>query len=188
MANRHFLNKLTQITQDYYPEMMGKFVIINGGVMFSGIWKIIKGWLDEKTRNAIDILGANYLEILKKDIDIDVIPAFLGGNNQADFSNASGPWDEYDLIDSTDPGAEVGVRRKDDPDGKIFGPKDMLMLPNDNVTGLGIWETKGRVCYDDEGILMPYHDENERETVVLNDEEVEEAKKMAEEEKNEGNV
>ena len=44
--------------------MMGKFVIINGGMMFAGLWKIIKGWLDEKTRNAIDILGSNYLEVL----------------------------------------------------------------------------------------------------------------------------
>ena len=139
--------------------MMGKFVIINGGVMFAGIWKIIKGWLDEKTRNAVDILGSNYLDVLKEDIDIEVIPVFLGGKNEADFSNCSGPWDEYDLIDSSEPGAEVGVRRKDDPTGKIFGPKDMLMLPNDNIPTLGVWETKGRCCYDGDGNLMPYHDE-----------------------------
>ena len=102
---------------------MGKFVIINGGVMFSGLWSIIKGWLDEKTRNAIDILGSNYLEILQKDIDLDVLPTFLGGNNTADFSTASGPWDEYDLVDSTEPGAEVGVRRKDDPSGQNLWAK-----------------------------------------------------------------
>ena len=159
--------------------MMGKFVIINGGMMFAGIWKVIKGWLDEKTRSAIDILGHNYLEILKKDIEIDVIPVFLGGNNEADFSNATGPWDDYDLIDSVEPGAEVGIRRKDDPNGKIFGPKDMLLLPNDNVLTDGVWETKGRCTYDEDGKIIPFYDENARNTVVLTTEEVNEAKENA---------
>jgi len=61
---------------------MGKFLIINGGMMFSGLWSIIKGWLDEKTRKAVDILGSNFLPKLLKDIDIEQIPVFLGGKNE----------------------------------------------------------------------------------------------------------
>ena len=34
--------------------------IINAPLLFSGIWSIIKGWLDEKTRNKITIIGSKY--------------------------------------------------------------------------------------------------------------------------------
>lgn len=34
-----------------------------------------------------------------------------------------GPWDDFDLIDSAEPGAVVGVRRKSDgPEGHIYTP------------------------------------------------------------------
>jgi hypothetical protein len=44
-----------------------------------------------------------------------------------------------------DPDAIVGVRRKDDPNGKIFGPKDWAMLENPVIDGLGAQGTKGAV-------------------------------------------
>lgn len=38
------------ITQDYYPEIMGKMYIINAGYLFSGIWAIVKLWIDPVSR------------------------------------------------------------------------------------------------------------------------------------------
>lgn len=58
--------KLTShITQNYYPEIMGKFYIINSGFMFSGIWAIVKHWLDKKTRKKMIIIsGSGKKELL----------------------------------------------------------------------------------------------------------------------------
>ena len=37
----------------------------------------------------------------------------------------------------------MGIRRKNDPDGKIFTPHDMAMLENPCIEGLGVDGTKG---------------------------------------------
>jgi len=41
---------------------MGQMLIVNGGITLSGIWAVVKGWLDEKTRNAIVIWNSGYLK------------------------------------------------------------------------------------------------------------------------------
>lgn len=38
--------------------------IINAPMLFSGIWTVIKPWIDEKTRNKISIIGSSYKEKL----------------------------------------------------------------------------------------------------------------------------
>ncbi len=40
----------SKITQDYYPESLGQLMIVNAPMLFTGVFAIIKGWLDEKTR------------------------------------------------------------------------------------------------------------------------------------------
>lgn len=39
----------------------------------------------------------------------------------------------------------VGVKAKNDPEGKIFTPVDALALENPIVSGLGVMGTKGAV-------------------------------------------
>jgi len=39
-----------QVGSDYYPEIMGNLFVINAPMLFSGIWAVVKGFLDEKTR------------------------------------------------------------------------------------------------------------------------------------------
>jgi hypothetical protein len=53
-----------KISLDYYPEIMGKLTIINAPFIFSGIYAIVKGWVDEKTRRKISVLGSNYMKTL----------------------------------------------------------------------------------------------------------------------------
>jgi len=38
--------------------------IINAPMLFSGVWAVIKPWIDEKTRNKITIIGSGYKEKL----------------------------------------------------------------------------------------------------------------------------
>lgn len=91
---------MSQITASYYPECMGKMLIVNGGVTLSGIWAVVKGWLDEKTRSAIVIWNTGYLKGLQEECDMDTIPKFLGGNNEDTFESDRGPWNKYDIVDS----------------------------------------------------------------------------------------
>jgi len=42
----------------------------------------------------------------------------------------NGPWKDYEVVDSTEPGAKVGIRRKNDPMGEIFTADDIMELEN----------------------------------------------------------
>jgi hypothetical protein len=72
--------------------------IINAPMLFSGVWAMIKMWLDEKTRAKITIIGGNYKTELLKYIDIENLPEFLGGTSKPPspdidiLSLNEGPW------------------------------------------------------------------------------------------------
>ncbi|CAD8202218.1 unnamed protein product [Paramecium pentaurelia] len=92
----NFIQLASNIGQNNYPEILGKMYIVNAPMMFTGIWAMIKIWLDEKTKNKITILGSSYKEELLKHIDIDNLPDFLGGNSKCENTDALslniGPW------------------------------------------------------------------------------------------------
>jgi len=67
------------IGQDRYPEIMGKFYIINSPWAFSAVWAIIKPWLDEVTVSKIDILGSSYKDKLLAQIPAENLPKEFGG-------------------------------------------------------------------------------------------------------------
>ena len=67
-ANRQTLGlcKLaTQVGSDYYPEIMGNLFVVNAPMVFSGIWAIVKGFMDEKTRKKIKIVGTSFMDVLE---------------------------------------------------------------------------------------------------------------------------
>jgi hypothetical protein len=51
----NFVKEAAKIAQDYYPEIMGKFVVCNAPMLFSGMFALVKGWIDEKTRKKITV-------------------------------------------------------------------------------------------------------------------------------------
>ena len=66
-----FVKTASKISQDNYPEMMGKMFIINSGTTFTAVWSIVKGWIDEKTRNKIEVLGGSYMTKLEAFVDLN---------------------------------------------------------------------------------------------------------------------
>ena len=50
---RGLVQNASKISQDNYPEQLGQLMIVNAPYVFSGVWKIVKVWLDEKTREKI---------------------------------------------------------------------------------------------------------------------------------------
>ena len=79
---------------------MGNLFITNAPMLFSGIWAIVKGFLDEKTRSKIKILGSNYLQTLEQFVDRADIPTFLGGDCDCPggcLDVNKGPWNDYEI-------------------------------------------------------------------------------------------
>ena len=89
-----------QVGSDYYPEIMGNLFIVNAPMLFSGIWAIVKGFLDEKTRGKIKILGSGFLPTLEQSWDRANIPSFLGGDCECEggcINSNIGPWNDYEI-------------------------------------------------------------------------------------------
>ena len=93
-------------------------MISNAPIIFTGVYAIVKVWINEKTRKKINIVGGSFKKELLKDIDEDKLPTFLGGTNTHDLSDDWGPWNAYDIVDGYKMGDKVGIRKKDDgPNG-----------------------------------------------------------------------
>ena len=69
----------SKIGQDYYPEIMGQMFIVNTPMLFTGVWAIVKGFLDQKTRDKIKICGHKYQKEILEVVHPDNLPDFLGG-------------------------------------------------------------------------------------------------------------
>ena len=54
-------------------------LIINAPFLFTGIWAIVKMWIDDKTKEKIHILGGSYKKELLKYIDPENLPDFIDG-------------------------------------------------------------------------------------------------------------
>jgi len=84
------------ITQNYYPELLGQAVIINLAFLLKAGWTIVKAFLDPVTKAKVITEGSNYTPTLLKFIDAESLPTFLGGNCDCKpkgciFENR-GPW------------------------------------------------------------------------------------------------
>jgi hypothetical protein len=94
---KDYILKAAKISQDNYPECMGKFYIINAPYLFSAVWAVIRPWLDEVTYNKIQFMSTGHKEVLLKQIAAENLPVEFGGLCTCDglggcsMSNA-GPW------------------------------------------------------------------------------------------------
>src|ERR1700744_2642613 len=55
-----YLRQASNISQNYYPERLGKLYVINAPWGFSSVFSVVKSFLDPVTVEKIHILGANY--------------------------------------------------------------------------------------------------------------------------------
>jgi len=86
-----------QVSQDYYPETMGRLLVINAPSSFTAIWTVVKPWLAKETVKKIDILGNNYEKVLLDVVGEENLPEQFGGRCRCagkggcEMGNA-GPW------------------------------------------------------------------------------------------------
>lgn len=95
-----YVKAASNVSQNYYPERMGRFFIINAPWMFNTVWAFVKPWLDEVTVSKITILGHDYVNELQKQIPRQNLPKEFGGLCQCpggcELSDA-GPWNPESL-------------------------------------------------------------------------------------------
>lgn len=104
-------NEMSKISADNYPgnhilnqgltrsETMGILFVINAPMLFTAVWSVIKGWLDEATVKKIHILGSSYKDKLLEWVDPENLPVQYGGTCTCDClggcGNADvGPWND----------------------------------------------------------------------------------------------
>jgi hypothetical protein len=81
---------------------MGNLLIVNAPIVFSGVWSVCKGFLDEKTRKKVRIVGYGFKAVLLEYIDDQDIPSFLGGKCECKeyggcMKSNLGPWNDYEI-------------------------------------------------------------------------------------------
>jgi len=95
---KRFMGLASNIGQNYYPEMLGNMYVLNTGFFFSAVWAIAKAFIDEKTVKKIQLLGSDYINELKKHIDLENLPKILGGTCECSSFQGGclysdiGPW------------------------------------------------------------------------------------------------
>jgi hypothetical protein len=110
---KDYVGKASKIGQDYYPECMGKFYIINAPYLFSTVWSFVKPWLDEVTVAKISILGTNYKPTLLEQIPEENLPSDLGGTCQCEGGCSladQGPWNDPKYQDLAKSKANVNAQ------------------------------------------------------------------------------
>lgn len=114
--------KAAAIAQDYYPEQLAVLMIVNAPMLFTGVWAVVKLWLDEKTRQKIQIHGSGFKAKMLEYVDEDQLADFLGGSNTHKLDEDWGPWKDFEVVDGAKKGDVVGIRPKGTDGDPIFTP------------------------------------------------------------------
>jgi hypothetical protein len=92
-----YVRQASAISQNYYPERLGKLYLINAPWGFSSVFNVVKGFLDPVTVQKIHVLGSNYKKELLEQIPAENLPVEFGGTCECaggcELSDM-GPWQE----------------------------------------------------------------------------------------------
>lgn len=92
-----YLKSVSAISQDYYPERLGKLYIINAPWGFASVFSFVKSFLDPITVAKIHVLGSGYQKDLLSQIPAENLPKEFGGDCECEggcqFSD-EGPWQD----------------------------------------------------------------------------------------------
>ena len=79
---KKFFMSFLKINQTYYPGLTHKCFVINSGVTFKAIWAIAKLIVNKEIKDSTSIINGHGLEEINQYIDIENIPAILGGKGE----------------------------------------------------------------------------------------------------------
>jgi hypothetical protein len=90
-----YVKLASAMSQNYYPERLGKLYLVNAPWGFSTVFSVVKGWLDPITVEKIHVLGSGYQKELLAQVPAENLPKILGGTcnckGGCELSD-EGPW------------------------------------------------------------------------------------------------
>ncbi|AEO67993.1 27d20494-096a-41b7-aaae-efb0c9e920f8 [Thermothielavioides terrestris] len=92
-----YVKQASALSQNYYPERLGKLYLINAPWGFSTVWSVVKGWLDPVTVQKIHVLGSGYKSELLAQVPAENLPKQFGGECECPGGcelSDMGPWRE----------------------------------------------------------------------------------------------
>ncbi|PLN80442.1 Sec14 cytosolic factor [Aspergillus taichungensis] len=92
-----YVKQASDISQNYYPERLGKLYLINAPWGFSSVFSVVKGFLDPVTVNKIHVLGSGYKSELLAQVPAENLPKEFGGSCACEGGcelSDMGPWKE----------------------------------------------------------------------------------------------
>ncbi|KAJ7526249.1 hypothetical protein O6H91_17G090100 [Diphasiastrum complanatum] len=102
-----YIQHVSKVDQDYYPEYLGKLIIVNAPMSFKAIWAAIKPWLDKRTQKKIEVHGSCFVSRLLELVNKEDLPEFLGGTCSCPGgceNSDAGPWNDPRYQPYADPG------------------------------------------------------------------------------------
>ncbi|KKK25555.1 hypothetical protein P175DRAFT_0496139 [Aspergillus ochraceoroseus IBT 24754] len=119
-----YVSQASAISQNYYPERLGKLYLINAPWGFSGAFSMVKSFLDPVTVEKIHILGSNYQSELLKQVPAENLPKEFGGTCECaggcELSDM-GPWQESEW--AKPPNWKIPEHEKDVIKNEASGPE-----------------------------------------------------------------
>jgi hypothetical protein len=92
-----YVKQASSISQDHYPERLGKLYLINAPWGFSSVFSVVKAWLDPVTVGKIHVLGSGYEKELLAQVPKENLPVLFGGECKCEGGcelSDAGPWQE----------------------------------------------------------------------------------------------
>lgn len=90
-----YVKKASTMSQNYYPERLGRLYLINAPWGFSTVFSVVKGYLDPVTVEKIHVLGSGYKSELLSQVPAENLPVAFGGKCDCPGGCAlsdKGPW------------------------------------------------------------------------------------------------
>jgi hypothetical protein len=90
-----YVKQASAMSQNYYPERLGRLYLINAPWGFAGVFSVVKGFLDPVTVQKIHVLGSNYHKELLTQVPAENLPEIFGGTCNCEGGCAlsdEGPW------------------------------------------------------------------------------------------------
>ena len=90
-----YVKQASALSQNYYPERLGKMYLINAPWGFASVFSVVKGFLDPVTVAKIHVLGSTYQSELLEQVPKENLPKQFGGTCDCKGScplSDEGPW------------------------------------------------------------------------------------------------
>ncbi|KAI9680732.1 MAG: cytosolic factor, phosphatidylinositol/phosphatidylcholine transfer protein [Caeruleum heppii] len=140
-----YVKQVSAISQNYYPERLGKLYLINAPWGFSSVFSVVKGFLDPVTVQKIHVLGSGYQAELLGQVPKENLPTEFGGSctckGGCGFSDM-GPWQDPQWARPPKWETEKGHAIQNQPSELGTGGTEGVKVPE--LEGAGKKEAEGQ--------------------------------------------